>query len=163
MILAPVRHALRALKRTPVFTAAVTLTLVLGVGSITAMFAVAHGVMFKPLPYGSPGRLVSLSLESRIPETRRIAQPASAYFTYQRFNRTLVDIGFYRTGSANITGDDANASERVQATWVTPSTFATLGVPALLGRTFTARRRNPLGGDQRRAAVRVEKRRCQRP
>ena len=43
------RHALRSLKRTPVFTVAVILTLVLGVGSVAAMFAIAYGVLLAPL------------------------------------------------------------------------------------------------------------------
>ena len=129
------RHALRSLKRTPVFTVAVILTLVLGVGSVAAMFAIAYGVLLAPLEYGHPDRLISIGLQT--PELRRIQQSPAVYFTYKRFARRLDDIGFYRTGNANIwTADGGEAPERVTATWVTASTIRMLQVTPILGRSF---------------------------
>ena len=130
------RLALRSLKRTPVFTVATILTLVLGVGSSASMFTIVYGVLLAPLPYGHPDRLVSVSLQT--PELRRVQQPPAVYFTYRRFARSLDDIGFYRTGNANIwTDGDGDAPERVTATWVTASTIQMLQVAPLLGRSFT--------------------------
>jgi putative ABC transport system permease protein len=130
------RRTLRSLKRTPVFTVAVILTLVLGIGSVAAMFAIVYGVLLAPLPYGHPDRLVSVALQT--PELRRIQQPPAVYFTYKRFAQRLGDIGFYRTGNANIwTDGDGDAPERVTATWVTASTIHMLQVAPLLGRSFT--------------------------
>ena len=130
------RHALRSLKRTPVFTVAVILTLVLGIGSVASMFAIVHGVLLKPLPYGHPDRLVSVGLQTA--EVRRIQQPPAVYFTYKRFARSLGAIGFYRIGNGNIwTGDGGDAPERVTATWVTASTIPLLQVAPMLGRSFT--------------------------
>ena len=131
------RYALRSLKRTPVFTVAAVLTLVLGIGSVAAMFAIVYGVLLAPLPYGQPDRLVSVSLQT--PEPRRIQQPPGIYFTYKRLARSLSDVSFYRTGNANIwTDGDGDAPERVTATWVTASTIGMLQVAPLLGRSFTA-------------------------
>ncbi len=114
------RYALRSLKRTPVFTVAAILTLVLGIGSVAAMFAIVYGVLLAPLPYGQPDRLVSVSLQT--PEPRRIQQPPGIYFTYKRFARSLSDVSFYRTGKANIwTDGNGEAPERVTATRVTAS------------------------------------------
>ena len=131
------RHALRSLKRTPAFTAAAILTLVLGIGSVAATFAIVYGVLLEPLPYGHPDRLVSIGLGS--PELRRIEQPPAVYFTYKRFARRIDDIGFYRTGNANIwTLDAGDAPERVTATWVTTSTIPLLQVAPILGRSGDA-------------------------
>src|SRR6185503_146073 len=111
------RHAFRSLKRTPVFTAAAILTLVLGIGSVAATFAIVYGVLLAPLPYGHPDRLVSVGLSLRTAELQRIEQPPGVYFTYKRFARRLDAIGFYRTGNANIwTGDGGDVPERVTAT-----------------------------------------------
>ena len=131
------RHAFRSLKRTPVFTAAVILTLALGAGSVGAMFTVVYGVLLAPLPYRNPDRLVSVGLQT--PELRRIQQSPAVYHTYKRFSQRLADIGFYRTGNANIwTKDGDDAPERVTATWVTSSVIPLLGVKPLLGRSFTS-------------------------
>jgi predicted permease len=129
------RHALRSLSRTPVFTVAALLTLVLGIGSVAAMFAIVYSVLLAPLAYGHPDRLISVNLQT--PEVRRIQQSPAVYFTYKRFARRLDDIGFYRTGNANIwTDGDGDAPERVTATWVTASTIQMLQVKPLLGRSF---------------------------
>ncbi|HUQ80821.1 MAG TPA: ADOP family duplicated permease [Gemmatimonadaceae bacterium] len=131
------RYALRSLGRTPAFTVAVILTLVLGLGSVASMFAIVDGVLLEPLPYGHPDRLVSVGLQTA--EVQRIQQPPAVYFTYKRFARTIVDVGFHRTGNANIwTGDGAVAPERVTATWLTASVIPLLQVKPILGRSFTA-------------------------
>jgi len=130
------RHALRSLKRTPLFAVVATVTLVLGIGSVAATFAIVDGVLLEPLPYGQPDRLVSVDLQAA--ELRRIQQPPAVFFTYKRFAHRMVDIGFYRTGNANIwTERGGEAPERVTATWVSASTIPLLRVRPILGRTFT--------------------------
>ena len=72
-----ITHALRSLRRTPVFAVAAALTLALGIGSAAAAFAIAYGVLFDPLPFGRPDRLVSIGL--RTTEVQRIQQPPAIY------------------------------------------------------------------------------------
>src|SRR5262245_12689947 len=54
------RHAWRALLRTPGFLAAAVGTLSLAIGAVAGMFSVVNTVMLKPLPFAEPDRLVSL-------------------------------------------------------------------------------------------------------
>jgi len=54
------RHALRRLRKTPTFTAAAILTLALGIGGNTAIFAVIDGILIRPLPYPHAEDLVSV-------------------------------------------------------------------------------------------------------
>src|SRR5688572_9505699 len=61
------RYAVRLLWRHPVFTAAAVLTLALGIGANTAMFAVLHGVVLQPLPYPDADRLFVLYQSSARP------------------------------------------------------------------------------------------------
>ena len=56
-------HVWRSLARRPVFTATVVLTLALGTGITTALFAVVETVLIRPLPYPDADRLVTV-LES---------------------------------------------------------------------------------------------------
>ena len=129
------RHALRSLKRTPVFTITVLLTLVLGIGSVGSMFAIVYGVLLAPLPYGEPERLVSVALHAG--SGNRMQQPPAVYFTYRQFAQRLSGVGFYRTGSTNV-WTQSDGAQSVIATWVTASMMPLLQIPPLLGRAFSA-------------------------
>jgi putative ABC transport system permease protein len=56
-----VRHSLRSLARTPAFTAAVVLTLALGIGTNSAVFSAIDAVLLRPLPFPGADRLMQLA------------------------------------------------------------------------------------------------------
>jgi putative ABC transport system permease protein len=55
-----VKFAFRQLFKSPGFTAVAVVTLALGIGANTTIFSVIDGVLIRPLPYRSPGRLVTV-------------------------------------------------------------------------------------------------------
>ena len=108
-------RGLRSLRRAPAFTISAILTLVLGIAAAGAMFAIVHGVLLAPLPYGEPERLVSIGLQTA--EHGPMQQPPAAYFTYRQFATRLAEVGFYRTGHTNVWTEGVDdAPERVAAT-----------------------------------------------
>lgn len=56
------RWTARGVRRNPAFAGTLILTLALGIGGITSIFAVIDAVMLRPLPYEEPDELVSISL-----------------------------------------------------------------------------------------------------
>ena len=60
MLIHDVRQALRLFRREPAFAATAVLTLALGIGANTALFAVVEGVLLRPLPFDRADQLVVL-------------------------------------------------------------------------------------------------------
>ena len=52
------RHAVRMLLKTPVFTVVVVFTLAVGIGANTAMFSIVNGVLLQGLPFKHAERIV---------------------------------------------------------------------------------------------------------
>jgi putative ABC transport system permease protein len=130
------RQSLRALRRSPGFSATVILILALGSGTTTAIFSLAYGVMLRDLPYDQPERLVALRMtEPRVgPALANVG--AADYFDWRRQQQVFEDIALTRPiGSFNLTG--VGEPERLQGARVTASLFTVLRATPLIGRTFT--------------------------
>ena len=52
------RHALRGLRRNPVYAVTCVVVIAVGVGANAAIFSVVNSVILKPLPFEDPSRLV---------------------------------------------------------------------------------------------------------
>ena len=144
--LSPIRYAWRSLRRTPVFTATAVLTLAIGVGAVTAIFAVVDGVLLSPLPYGHPEQLVGAWNDIPPLSLKHTEQTSSTYFTFKRFARTISGIAAYEQGSANV-ADPSGSTEprRLTAGFISADVVPLLEVPPKLGRSFSAQEDLPNG------------------
>ncbi len=59
-VMQDVHYAFRGFGRNPLFTISVLITLALGIGATTAVFSVVDRILFRPLPYADPSRIVSV-------------------------------------------------------------------------------------------------------
>ncbi|MCH7890046.1 MAG: hypothetical protein IH921_00945, partial [Gemmatimonadetes bacterium] len=59
-LVSEVRYALRSLNKSRTYAAAFVITLGLGIGANTAIFSLVDAILFKPLPFSEPDRLVNL-------------------------------------------------------------------------------------------------------
>jgi len=133
--------ALRQLKAAPAFTAVAVLTLALGIGANSAMFAVADATLLRPLPYANADRLVTVS-ELRADGTRGAANPLDVADWIER-NRTFTAMAGVLNSQSSIIGSDGTA-ESIPALAVTSRFFDVLGVTPIIGRTFLPSDERPL-------------------
>ncbi len=133
------RYVLRTLTRRPGFTAAVLLTLGLGIAANTAIFSVVNGVLLQPLPFESPERLVTPDVMS----TQGFYSSTSIpnYYDWKDQSRSFESFGAYRGASAVLTGLDR--PEVVQTRQILGDFFQVLGVEAARGRTIDAGEAGP--------------------
>jgi len=141
-LLRDLRHTAKRLLRERGFVAVAVLTLGLGIGANTAIFSLIKTIMLRPLPYGSPDRLVMVWEETAPGETTHLS--VQEVMSYRAEAGSLAQMAAYWETNANLTG--GQEPERVRAAAATANFFDTLAVPALLGRTFVAADGDPGGG-----------------
>jgi predicted permease len=131
-----VRHARRLMRRDPAFTFTALATLALGIGLNTAIFSVAYGVLWRPLPYPNPDRLVVLTSAQQTETGVRTFStwPPSTYEALRPRVTTLDHLAAYTAIDAQLTG--RGEPLQLHALDVSPNFFATLGVNPARGRAF---------------------------
>jgi putative ABC transport system permease protein len=134
------RHAVRLLRRDPLFTATAVLSLAIGIGANTTIFTVGNAVLFRaPTGVADPGALIDIGTV-----TPGGGFGNSSYPNYLDVRRRATTLdGVYASGlfprAMSLSGlGDSAASERVFATFVTGNYFAVLGTTAAAGRLFDA-------------------------
>jgi predicted permease len=135
------RYGVRVLLKAPGFTAVAALTLALGIGVNTAIFTL-FDIFLRPLPVKDPDTVVTLDWGAS--ERRWFSYPDYAYFrdNAQSFS------GLVARGPEQILlngRDESEESRRVNAEMVSDNFFPTLGVGAILGRTFTPEENSAAG------------------
>jgi putative ABC transport system permease protein len=132
-----VRYAFRVLGQSRAFAAVAVLTLALGIGTNLAIFTLADGMLFRPLPYRDPDRLVLIQGYS--------VQKGQAYTRVDR-----IDFEQLRAGhpgldgiatlelEGGVTRTGADGVETFSVTRGTPNLLDVLGVRPALGRALRA-------------------------
>ncbi|MPZ21293.1 MAG: FtsX-like permease family protein [Luteitalea sp.] len=128
------RDAVRALARTPGFTATVVLTLALGIGANSAVFSALDAVLLRPLPFPDGDRLVQLRQTQGRTSVTNIAPVRLK--EWNQLNSTFEAItGYYMEDVSETSGD---LPESVRRAWVTPRFLEVWGVAPARGRGVIA-------------------------
>jgi predicted permease len=146
------RYGIQMLLKHPGFTVIAVLTLALGVGANTALFSVVDAVLLKKLPVKDPDRLVLFNAtwnrdrfspgsfngsNRRDPNTgltTATSFPIHTLWRMRQENSPLSDVFAFAPVDLNLNA--GGQAELISAQVVSGNYYATLGVPALIGRTI---------------------------
>ena len=130
-----VGYALRMLHRRPMSALAAILSMCLGIGLNAAVFSVVDWVLLRPLPYPHPEQLVRVFTAGTSPVT------GPAALTSTEFERVAAARSFASSASFSTTTRVLRAPDiepaHVVVARVDGDLFATLGIGASVGRSFT--------------------------
>ncbi len=127
-----VRVCLRNLLRAPVLVATVLLTVGLGVGATTAMFALVHAILLRPLPYADPERLVRIYTDA---PPNKFPFSVADYLALSEQQRSFERVAGY--ASLSLAWSDGQLADRLPGRAVSWAYFDLLGIRPVLGRSFT--------------------------
>lgn len=133
-VLRDLRHAVQSVRRSPGFTVAVVLSLALGVGATSTVFAFADAILLRPLPYADADRLVAVRHEAPGVNVLEAEQSDGTYLYYRAHNRVFEEIATYYENVVNLSGADGMEPERVPIAMVSSTFFSVLGARPVLGR-----------------------------
>ncbi len=136
---ADLRYASRQLRRNASLTIAAVACLALGIGANTAIFSVVNAVLYRPLPYADPSRLVLVGEGLPRFGTDNFGVISRPEFSdYQRLDgRIFASSAIYEPAELAISGG-ADYPERVGTVHMSWNLLAVLGVPPARGRNFVA-------------------------
>jgi macrolide transport system ATP-binding/permease protein len=132
------RFAIRVLRRSPVYTSVVVLTLAIGIGANTAIFSLVDAVLIKMLPVRNPEQLVAINTFNQRGERNNFSYPL--FEQLRDGTQTFEGVFAAVDGTRNMemigpAGNDQRVPVEVQL--VSGEYFPVLGVNAITGRTLT--------------------------
>ena len=128
------RYSLRVAARRPWLSLTIIMTMVLGVGTTTAVFSVIDALLLRPLSFPAPEQLVRLASPLRDVPGAMVVNHADIT-DLQRESGSLASVAFYEAGGAVVQMPSAEP-ERVGVVQAGPGFGETLQLRPALGRLF---------------------------
>ena len=136
-LLQDLRFGLRQIFKNPAYAIVAVLSLAFGIGATTSVFSVIHAVLINPYPYKDADRMVHVELASKEHNGTSLIEVNREEWRELLQAHSIEDAFAVRADfSQTMATNDLPVS--VSATYNTPNLFTFMGVPALLGREFTA-------------------------
>jgi len=130
---ANLRFGLRLIRKAPTFSAAVILTLALGIGANSAVFSAIDAILLRPLPFPHGDEL--MLLEQVNPQNPQTQVAPIRLEEWNRMNSTFQALaGYYAEDVSEVSGP---LPEKLTRAYVSPRFLQVLGVSPALGRDFT--------------------------
>jgi predicted permease len=118
------------------FTITAAATLALAIGANTAMFSVLNAVVFRPLPYRSPGRLAMVWTEDPTQNLREGRSSLRDVDQWRTQSQTFSDLATFDAISTTLSG--AEGAEQILGGSMSANLLSLLGVQPVQGRSFSA-------------------------
>jgi predicted permease len=129
-------YAFRTLRKSPIFTITVVITIALAIGASTAIFSVTNGVLLRKLPYKDPERLVLARGDLQKRNVKDFPLSNADYLDLRNgAKNNFEDFAAFNTGRFTLPGVDGTP-ERVRVAGVSTNFFRMMGGSIIAGRDF---------------------------
>jgi predicted permease len=132
-----VRFAMRVLRRSPVYTVVMILTLAIGIGANVAIFSLVDAVIIKMLPVKDPEQLFAIDTYTLRGDRNNFSYPLFQHLRDNTQTFTGVFAAIDGTKNLEIIAPGFTQPTKGEVQLVSGQYFQVLGVNALTGRTLT--------------------------
>ena len=129
------RVAVRAMRLSPGFSAAVIGMLAMAIAGNTAIFSIFDGLFLRPLPFAEPTQLIDLDETAPKWDLQYVGISNIDFYTWQKNNSTFDGMAAYTTTGLNLS-DSTGLSQFVHGAKVTYTMLDVLGLKPVVGRNF---------------------------
>jgi len=142
-LVSDIKHAVRALWRSPGFAATSIAALALGIGANTAIFSVVNAVLLQPLSYPQPDRLVAIM--RHLPDGDAGSTSIPKFVVWREQTQVFQSMAAYDFAGPGINLTGGDLPEQVKGIHASSGYFDVFGAPIALGRAYTAEEDRPNG------------------
>ncbi len=127
-------YAIRVMRKAPVFTVAVLLTIALAIGANSTIFSIVNAVMLRPLPFKDPHRLLQVAEKNDKLNLPSFGASVLNFLSWRELSRSFDGLAAIAFTNYTLTG--AGEPEQLSGNRISPALSRVLGIPPVLGRAF---------------------------
>jgi len=134
-------YGFRMMRRTPMFTSAIILTVALAIAANTTIFSVVNAVMLRPLPFRQPDRVIQVAEKNDKLKLPSFGASVLNFLSWREETRTFEELAAIGFNTFTLTG--SGEPEQFTGNRISPALTHVLGIAPILGRSFTLDEEKP--------------------
>jgi putative ABC transport system permease protein len=129
------------MRRAPLFTVTVVLTVMLAIAADTTIFSIVNAVLLRPLPFQEPDRLVQIAEKNDRLNLATFSSSVLNFLDWREQSQSFAEMAAIGFSSYTLTG--AGEPEQFSGNRISPALLRVLGLPPVAGRAFTENEEQP--------------------
>src|ERR1700722_17277445 len=129
-----IRYALRMMRRAPVFTASVVLTIALAISANATIFSVVNAVLLRRMPFGEPSRLVQVAEKNDKLHLPSFGASVLNFLSWREQTHAFSEIAAITPTNDTLSG--SGDPEQLSGNRISPALTRVLGIQPIIGRAF---------------------------
>jgi putative ABC transport system permease protein len=141
LLLSHISYCARMMRRAPLFTITVVLTVMLAIAADTTIFSIVNAVLLRPLPFWQPDRLLQIAEKNDRLNLPTFSSSVLNFLDWREQSQSFEEMAAVGFGNYTLTG--TGEPEQFSGNRISPALLRVLGLPPVAGRAFTENEEQP--------------------
>jgi hypothetical protein len=135
LLFSDISYTFRIMRRTPLFTATMVLTVMLAIAANVIIFSFVNAVMLRPLPFREPSRLVQVAEKNDKLNLPTFGSSVLNFLDWREQSKSFDELAAVGFNNYTLTG--TGEPEQFSGNRISPALTRVLGIPPIAGRAFS--------------------------